>query len=160
MATFQEHLNLVKKLNRKRVSEILFEAINEVRNELLSDNKEQLLEGKDSESKKLFSKKNNSGVYSEATEYISTNDALLGKGNKIKKAGDHYTLENYGDFFKGFYLKIYHDKILFGSKDKKTQLLIEDFGDIFGLTDDNLKAVIQEKILPFFISKNREALRI
>lgn len=151
MATFQEHLNLVKKLNRKRVSEILFDVISDARKDLLETNKNQLSKGKDSENKKLFSKKNNRGVYSKTTELLS--------GGK-KKAGTPYDLNDTGDFLKGFFLKIEQDRVLFSSKDKKTQLLIEDFGDIFGLTEEDLKAVIQKKILPFFISNIRENLRI
>lgn len=161
MATLIEQLNRAKKITPKRISKTLFDSIRSIEKDLIVLNTEQqLFKGLDAEGKRLFNKKTKRGVYSEATEYISTNDALLGKGNKIKKAGDPYTLEYHGDFVKGFYIEIKNDKAIFSSKDEKTPLLVADYGEIFGLTDKHLKAVIQSKILPLLQKEIRKTLGI
>lgn len=152
MATLQEQLNRVKKLNPERISRILFDSVREIENQIIELNtKGQLFKGTDSEGNRLYNKRTKSSVYSSLTEVIS--------GGK-KKAGTPYTLEDTGDFYKGFFINIEKDKAVIGSKDSKTALLEADYGEIFGLTDKNLKAVIQEKILPLLQKEIRRTLGI
>lgn len=52
---------------------------------------------------------------------------------------DRVTLLDEGDFYAGWFIKIFPDRIEFGSADPKEVDLIERYGeDIFGLTQENL----------------------
>lgn len=70
------------------------------------------------------------GYYSKATEKLS---------NGRKKAGDPVTLFDTGAFYKGFFLSVDKDRIIFDSKDSKTKLLDQRYGsdNIFGLTSQS-----------------------
>lgn len=150
MATLEQQLKRVTVLTPKNLNNALFKAIKEIEKELIRLNtKEQLFKGVDAKGKKLFSKRTKRGVYSPLTELLS--------GGK-KKAGTHYTLEDTGDFYKGLYIEIKSNKVLFSSRDSKAPLLVADFGDIFGLTDKNLKGVIQAKLLPLLQNHIRKTL--
>ena len=150
MATLGHQLKRVTKLSPRNLNDALFKAVKKAEKELIRLNtKEQLFKGVDAKGKKLFSKRTKRGVYSPLTEIIS--------GGR-KKAGTPYTLEDTGDFFKGFYIEIKSNKAIFNSKDSKTPLLIVDFGDIFGLTNKNLKWVIQTKLRPLLQIHIRKTL--
>ena len=150
MATLKQQLVRAKSLNPKRISNILFDSIRVKEKELIELNqKNQLLKGKDSEGKNLFNKKTKRGVYSQLTEEIS--------GGR-KKAGTPYTLEDTGDFYKGFFIDVKNDKAVFSSTDKKTPLLIAEYGEVFGLNDKNLKVVIRETLLPLLLKEIRRTL--
>jgi hypothetical protein len=151
MATFQQQIKLSRKLNENSLSKDLFKIIQGLQKELIQINKNQLLKSIDSEGARLFSKKNKRGTYSFTTE-------LLTDGKK--KAGDPYTLNDSGDFFKGFYIEFRNQSIFFSSKDKKTDLLVSEYGDIFALTNEELAAIINKKILPFFLEKIKNNLEI
>ena len=152
MATLKEQLNRVKKLNPTRISKILFDSIRSKEKDLIEINTEnQLSDGVDSEGKRLFNKRTKRSVYSSLTEEIS--------GGR-KKAGTPYTLEDTGDFYKGFFIETKKDKAVFSSKDSKTPLLVAEYGEIFGLTDKNLEAVIQKKLLPLLQKEIRRTLDI
>ena len=72
MATLIEQLNRVKKITPKKVNKILFDSIRLIEKDLIVLNTEkQLLEGFNSEGKKLFNKRTKRGVYSPLTEVIS-----------------------------------------------------------------------------------------
>lgn len=93
------------------------------------------------------------GFYSKATELIS--------GGK-KKAGDPFTGIDTGDWFKGFYMQEVSGVLRFGSKDPKTNDILKSDNwlsdEIFGLSDDELKAVIDQKLLPFFIENVKKLM--
>lgn len=147
MGTLQEQLNLARKLNPQRISNRIFDIIRSIEDELLDINtKGQLNQGINASGGKLYNKKTKRSLYSPLTEEIS--------GGK-KKAGTPYTFEDTGDFFKGFFIKVYKDKAVFGSNDSKTPLLVSEYDDLFGLTDKNLRSKINSKILPELISKIR-----
>lgn len=153
MGTLLQQLQKSKKISPNKLNEYLFLIVKSLEKEIIKINtREQLFkEGVDANNEPLYSKRYKRGTYSLLTEELS--------GGR-KEAGDPYTLDDTGDFFDGFFLEIQNDKALFGSTDEKTPLLITDFGEIFGLTDENLKAVIQEKLLPLFLIQIRKQLDI
>lgn len=143
MASLEQQLKKAKQLNPKKLSSELFSVIRKIDKDLIELNtKNQLYQGFNAEGKRLVNQKTKRTVYSPLTEEIS--------GGR-KKAGDPYNFYDTGDFFGGFYIKVSKDKAVFGSKDSKTPLLIEEYGEIFGLTDKNLRQTIQNKILPIFL---------
>lgn len=93
----------------------------------------------DSTGKALTSGTRGRGVYSALTETIS--------GGK-KKAGDPYTLEDTGAFYKSF--KITPEKtaiVIDANPTKETTDLFKEYGEnILGLTDENLQLLINELI--------------
>jgi hypothetical protein len=127
----------------------LFKFIKSIESELLAKNKQQIQE----DSKDIFGKP--IGFYSYATELIT--------GGK-KKKGDPFTGYDTGDFFKGFYMQEVSGVLRFGSTDPKTQDIIKSDNwlsdELFGLSDENLKEVIQDRLLPFFIDNSRNKLEI
>lgn len=146
MDVFKNLLKKTKKIQPNRLTEDLFNFLESIEETILDINREQLLNSTDSKGKSLFSKQRKRGTYTKATEIFSG-------GSKV--AGTRYTLKDTGDFFKGFFLEIRQDEALFGSKDNKTLLLLDDYGDIFGLTPKNLSKLIQDKVKPFLIQHIR-----
>lgn len=157
MATFQQQLQKAKTLlNRDEVLAELIKIIRSLEKVFVEKNKGQIFE----DSTDIYG--NALGFYSEATEFITTNRALLGGRNKIKKAGDPYTGEDTGDWFAGFYMKLENGVLNFGSTDSKTAEIMAGkhwlSTEFFGLSDENLREVIEQSILPFFISAMRKKL--
>lgn len=158
MATLYEQLEKAKNLNSQRISDELFNFIKSIQDKFTELNKEQL--NKDSQD--IFG--DPIGYYSKATEWITVNEALLGKRADIKKEGDPFTMKDTGDFLKGFYIDIKNDAIFFGSKDKKTPLILDNENllsrDLFGLQDDNLRELIERDLLPFVLKFARKELDV
>jgi len=158
MATLNQQLQKAKSLNQQAITKELFLFIRSIENEFLDRNKEQI----NIDSTDIFEKA--LGFYSEATEYITTNNALLGKGGTIKKAGDPYTGKDTGDWLDGFYIQIVNNVVRFGSNDPKTGNILQGehwlTTEFFGLTDKNLKEVISKLLLPFLLTKTRNTLDI
>lgn len=152
MATFQEQLTKSKKLQPKRLQSDLFKFIRSIEKDLLDLEKKRISE----DSKDIFG--NPIGFYSEATEILS--------GGK-KQAGDPFTGFDTGDWFKGFYMQEVSGVLRFSSNDPKNAIILSDGPDntwlsdeLFGLSDKDLKKVITEKLLPFFIENARKILEI
>src|SRR5690606_24055140 len=102
-----------KNLTPQRISNDLFRFIRTIENELAELNRIQLNErSKDVEENPI-------GFYSAATEYITLNNALLGKGNKIKKEGDPFDLDDTGKFLPSIFAKVQNDSIFFDATDEK-----------------------------------------
>lgn len=120
----------------------------QIQKDILDLNKEQLSKGLDVNNRTI-------GFYSYATQRIT-------QGRK--KAGTKFTAQDTGDFFKGFYIELFEEGFRIFSKDPKTHLILDsehwDSDQLFGLTDKDLKGVIESKLLPFFIKNNREMLGI
>ncbi len=133
-------------LTPQRVRSDFFNFIRGLEVYIAEFNKEQL----NKESKDVFG--NPLGFYSKATEYISFNNALLGKGNKIKKEGDPYDLEDTGDFLKSISASVESFSVVFEATDPKTDKVLKNLltTDILGLSNDDLNQVINEKFIPFF----------
>lgn len=149
MATLQEQLTKAKKLQPSRLQKDLFKFIKSIEKELLDKNKDQIFnDSKDINGKPI-------GFYSYATEVIS-------KGKK--KKGEPFTGFDTGDFFKGFYMQEVSGVLRFGSSDSKTQTILNSENwlsdELFGLSDENLKEVIEKRLLPFFIENSRNILEI
>jgi hypothetical protein len=149
MANFQQQLTKAKKLQPNKLKDDLFKFIKSIESELLELNKNQL----ENNSQDIFG--NPIGFYSKATE-------ILSKGRK--KAGEPFTGKDTGDFFKGFFMQEVSGVLRFGSNDSKTNDILSSKSwlshEIFGLTDENLKKVIANKLLPFFIDNARNILEI
>lgn len=149
MATLQEQLAKARKIQPKSLENDLFKFLKSIKKELLDKNKEQIRE----DSKDIFGKP--IGFYSEATDLIT--------GGK-KKKGDPFTGFETGDFFKGFYVQEVAGVLRFGSTDPKTQIILNsDYwlsDELFGLSDEDLKEVIQKRLLPFFLQNIRNKLDI
>lgn len=158
MATLIEQLEKSKRLTSQEVSNALFNFIKSIQEKFVELNKEQL----NKESQDVFG--NPLGYYSRATEWITTNQALLGQRTDIKKEGDPFTMKDTGDFLKGFYIDIRNEVIYFGSKDEKTPLILQNENllstDLFGLQDDNLRELIEKDLLPFVIKHYRDELNL
>ena len=158
MGTLQQQLKKAEKLNPQSLVEIVFKFLASIEPELATLNKNQLYKS----SIDIFG--NPLGYYSKATEYITTNDALLGKGTKIKKEGDPYDFLQYGDFLKGIYAKVSNDIVTFGSTDPKTDEILSNIRllskSFFGLTDEHKIEVIQQQIKPHLLKITRLELGV
>lgn len=158
MATLQQQLELAKRLTPEKVSNDLFDFLKSISKEIVEINKNKITK----DSKDIFDQA--IGFYSEATEYITKNNALLGKGNKIKFAGDPFTGEDTGDWLKGFYVNISNAELKFGSTDSKTEIILKSDNwlsdELFGLTDKDLRELIDNQLLPFIIRNNRKLLDV
>lgn len=147
MPTLQEKLQQAKKLTPNRLQNDLFKYIRSIEKELLDLEKKRISEeSKDIEGNPL-------GFYSKATELIT--------GGK-KKAGDPFSGIDTGNWFKGFFMQEVSGVLRFGSTDPKTNDILNSDNwlsdEIFGLSDDELKEVIETRLLPFFIDNVRKLM--
>ncbi|MFC5046897.1 hypothetical protein ACFSTE_15775 [Aquimarina hainanensis] len=135
------------KLTPEKVRKDLFKFIRSLESYLAELNRKQIHE------KSQDVNGNPLGFYSPATEFITTNNLLLGKGGKIKKAGDPYDLKDTGDFLNNLFVKVDSDSVFFDTKDPKKQKVLKNLlsDDLFGLSDKELKKVIDKKISPFLL---------
>lgn len=158
MATLQQQMEKAKSLTPERVSNDLFDFLKSISKEIVEINKNKISK----DSKDIFD--NAIGFYSEATEYITKNNALLGKGNKIKYAGEPFDADDTGSFLKGFYVNINNAELKFGSTDSKTEIILKSENwlsdELFGLTDKDLRELIDNQLLPFIIKNNRKILNV
>lgn len=158
MGTLQQQLQRAQKINPEYLVEVIFNFLASIEPQLAELNKEQIFKS----STDIFD--NPLGYYSKATEYITTNDALLGKGTRIKKEGDPYDFKQYGVFLEGVYAKVSGEIVSFGSSDPKTDEILSNVRLLskafFGLTDEHKIEVIQNKIKPHFLKIIRLELGI
>ena len=84
------------------------------------------------------------GIRSDNTQVQPPYTPLTVKIKRSKgQTTSHVTLQDKGDFYKGFYIMYQKDRFQLYSSDGKTQKLIKKYGEnIFGLTDDNITAMI------------------
>ena len=147
MEIISQHLEKAKLLDEATVSKELFDFIRSIEAEIVRLNREQLNE----KSKDIYG--DAIGFYSKATEVIT-------KGRK--KAGEPFDAEDTGAFLNGLYAKVQRDMVVFGSTDPKTTLILNSDNwlsqDLFGLTDEDLQNVIQDKIYPFLIDYYQKQL--
>ncbi|WP_448607160.1 hypothetical protein [Paenimyroides ceti] len=155
MGTLKSLNQNLKNLTESNISNEIFRIIKLFQKEIIELNKQQLLSGKDIYGKAL-------GFYSPTTEKITTEEYMLGKRKDIKKAGSPFNAKDTGTFFKGFYLEATQKAFKVFSRDPKTHVILDSTDwlsdDLFGLSDENLKRVIHEKILPFFLKHIRTKL--
>lgn len=155
MATLKQALNQSKKIQENSIHKLLFTIIKSIQKEIIELNKNQLSQGKDVFNKTI-------GLYSRATEAITTNQYLLGQRKDIKKEGTPYTAQDTGDFFKGFYLEIVDDAFRIFSTDPKTHEILDSWESdaLFGLSDKDLREIVTKDILPFLLKNIRNTLEI
>ncbi|MEM7485036.1 MAG: hypothetical protein AAF348_07490 [Bacteroidota bacterium] len=132
-----QNLQLLK--SRDALERIVFALVREYEEVFIRLNKEQLSQGRDIFNIEI-------GTYSRATEI----ESLFGEVRPIrpKTEGEPYNFEWTGGLFEGMELRINNNVAVFTSTDSKTDILVSKYGDIFGLTDDNLREVVQNTLLP------------
>lgn len=149
MATFQEQLVRVRTISPAVMEKEIFDFIKTIKNEMVEKNREQIFE----KSQDIYG--NAIGFYSRATDVIT-------KGRK--KAGEPFDGKDTGAFLKSFYATVLDDLVFFGASDPKTDLILESDSwlskDLFGLTDENLRVFIRERILPFVVKEYRQKLML
>ena len=155
MATLKQALKQADKIQPNSISKVLFSIIKSIQKEIIDLNKNQLAQGKDVYEKTI-------GLYSRATEAITTNQYMLGQRKDIKREGTPYTAQDTGDFFKGFYLEIVGDAFRIFSKDPKTHEILDSWESdaLFGLSDKNLREIVNTDILPFLLKNIRNTLEL
>lgn len=158
MGKLETQLERAESLNPKAITIALFLYVNKIEPFITALNKEQLFES----SVDIFG--NPLGYYSAASEYITTNAALLGQDVRIKKEGDPYNFLQTGTFLDGLFAKGSGEIITFGSTDPKLDEILSNIRllskSFFGLTEENKKKLIGEKLTPFILSYIREKLSI
>lgn len=156
MATLQEQLKKAKKITREALSRDLFRFVRSIEKEFLEKEKKRISE----DSKDIFGKP--IGFYSYWSEVLS---------NGKKKTGEPFTGIDTGDWFDGFYMQEVSGVLRFSSKDPKNSAILGSAksehaqagwlsDELFGLSDEDLKAIIEERLLPFFIENSRKKLDI
>lgn len=155
MATLKQALKASNQIQPNNIEKLLFGIIKTIQKEILDANKDQLSTGKDVYNKTI-------GLYSKATEAITTNQYLLGRRKDIKKAGTPFTAQETGNFFKGFYLEVVGDAFRIFSKDPKTHDILDTWESdaLFGLTDKKLREIVNKDILPFLLRNIRNTLNL
>lgn len=140
--TAQQNAKTVKP---SRVKREFFNFIRSIEQELVAYNKATIFEDSESVTGKSL------GFYSKATEIIS---------NGRKKAGDPYSLKDTGVFLESLFAKVGTNSILFDASDPKKKEVFKNLltDDIFGLQDDDLKKVIDVRLLPFLIKYYKKLL--
>jgi len=149
MATLYQQLQKAKKLNHNKVSKDIFRYIRSIEKYIVDLNRDQI----EKDSQDIYGKA--IGFYSQATDLIT--------GGR-KKAGDPFTGKDTGNWLKAFYMQEVSGVLRFNSSDPKTSVILKSDAwlsdELFGLTDENLQKVIDEKLLPFFLEYIRKELDI
>jgi hypothetical protein len=158
MGKLETQLKRAESLSPSAITVALFTYLDSIEPYIVSLNRAQLFQA----SEDIFG--NPLGYYSKATEYITTNAALLGQNVKIKKEGDPYDFLQTGTFLGGLYAKASGTFISFGSIDPKLDEILSNVRllskSFFGLTEKNKKALIDEKITPFLLLYLRKKLSV
>jgi hypothetical protein len=158
MGTLAEQLIKARAVSSDSLIKSIFQFIRSIESELADLNREQLFK----ESTDIFGQA--LGFYSKATEFITTNDALLGKNVRIKRAGEPFDMKQEDIFLPSIFARVSNQVIIFGATDPKTDLILSNENlltkSLFGLKDENLIKVIQEKILPFYLQYSRAQIGI
>jgi hypothetical protein len=140
-----KQLEVRKTLTSQKIRDDLFSFIRTLERELAKINRDTLnKKSQDIDGQPI-------GFYSQATEFITG-------GRKAK--GQPFDLKESGDFLKSIYAKVEEESIFFDASDPKVGLILQNTlsDDLFGLQDQDLNKVIDEKILPFFITYLAERL--
>lgn len=149
MASFEEQLEKSKKVKPDLITKALFDFVKSIEKELVELNRNQLNE----KSKDIYNEA--IGFYSYATEVIT-------KGRK--KQGEPFDAKDSGSFLDKLYAKVESDRIVFGSTDSKVDEILNSDNwlsrDLFGLTDEDLQKVIDDKFRPFILEFYKKELEL
>lgn len=162
MATLNQARKSAENLTESNLNNDLFDYIIALKKEFIKLNTEQINDHVNAKGKLLKNKnKKFSGIYTKATEEIAK--AANPGPITTKKEGQPYNFVWGGDFMNNFYLYKKQGQITIGSTgtgsgDKEE--FFRGYEDLFGLTDENLKGVIRDKILPLFIKNIRNTLNL
>ena len=156
MATLLQQSENLKKLNEKAVVNEIFKALKSAENLILLANKGQLSDNINREGTPFEN-------YASTTEthwrYV---DPPRSGMFDYKVTSNKYNFDWSGNFLKGLNLKIEGDEGVISSTGMgdlgKEGFIIEQ--KAIGLTDENLKKIIQSEILPFIHSFARKTLNI
>lgn len=147
MNLIQFRQNLARTSNREEIYKEVFRIIRLLEAYLVDLQQLQLSEGQNPQGQTI-------GTYSPATEEFAKQENPL----QPKRAGDPYNFEWTGKFFRGMNIKVGKNEAVFTSSDSKTPLLIQQYGQLFGLSDKHLEEAVREKILPRFLEEWRGKL--
>jgi len=155
MATLRQQLQRAQSLNKSVAVDDVFSVIREIEQIILDKNREQLFENSQDRYGNVL------GFYSYATEQIT---------HGSKKAGEPFDAYDTGSLQEKMYLTFYPDGVGVFSEDNKAEgLTSENDGgefstwltkDLFGLSEKNLREVIEKSILPLFIKAQRNKLNL
>lgn len=149
MANFNQQLKKARKLTPTRLSNDLFSFIRKIEAEIVKLNVDQI----NIESKDIFNK--NIGFYSYHTEVLT---------NGAKKKGEPFDGKDTGKWLDSFFVDIQGKAFRLFATDPKTHLILDSENwlsdDLFGLSDKDLKALIDNRLKPFFIENLRNTLDI
>jgi len=83
------------------------------------------------------------------------------KSYAAKKGRDTIDLLLSGEFYKGWFVEVDKTKILFGSKDSKSDFLTKRYGEsIFGLTKENISFYSKDILWPRVEDRIRKILHL
>lgn len=145
MGTFQQAIAKAKRLTPQKVRTDLFKFIRTLEEELAAYNRATLFEeSQDVDGKPI-------GFYSPGTEIIT---------DGRKKAGEPFDLKETGVFLESIFTKVQTDSIFFGATDPKLTEIFQNLltTNIFGLQDEDLKKVVDTRLLPFLLKYFRKEL--
>ena len=148
MATLLQQLERAEKLSPEKIEEQLFNYIKKIEDVFFDLNIKRLENSEDSKGGLLTNSNSKySGVYTKQTEEIAKAENPLAP----KIEGNPYNFLYSGDFIKGFEMFKSTGKVEIystgtGSGDKKD--FFDGYVDLFSQKDEDLRNVIQERILP------------
>jgi len=149
MANFNQQLKKARKLTPTKLSNDLFNFIRTIEKEIVKLNVDQI----NIDSKDIFNK--NIGFYSYTTEVLT---------NGAKKQGEPFTGEDTGDWLGSFFVDIQGKAFRLFATDPKTHLILDSDNwlsdDLFGLSDKDLKELIESRLTHFYIENIRNTLDI
>ncbi|MGB0896884.1 MAG: hypothetical protein ACPGRW_06150 [Flavobacteriaceae bacterium] len=149
MANFLTAQTRAKQLKPAIVKRNLFKYVRSIEKLFIDLNIAQIEDSQDAKGELLENTDSRfSGVYSESTQGFADLDGISTK----KTAGQPYNFLWTGDFIRGFELFIKNgDLELFstgtGSGDKAA--FFDGYQHLFGLTDENLRKIIDANLIPF-----------
>ena len=138
MQAYQNLINNSKKLTKSKVKKDLFNFIRQLEGGLAVINTDTIFKkSEDTQGDPI-------GFYSRATQEIT--------GGR-KKEGDPFDLRESGTFLDSLYAKVQNDSILFDTTDSKKNKVLKNLlsQDIFGLQDDDLNDLLEQKLAPFMV---------
>jgi len=148
----------VQKLSTTSLTKTIFDFLTSIEPDIAKLNKDQIFKS----SVDIFG--NPLGYYSKSTEYITTNEALLGKGTKIKKEGDPYDFLQTGVFLPSIFANSDGEILTFGATDPKTDEILSNVRllskSFFGLTKEHKIELIKNKVLPNLQTSIRQLMKL
>lgn len=148
IAQFQKRIN---KLSSQKAIELrVFIVIQESEKQFVEAQKLQLSSGRNNKGEII-------GTYSQATEDIAANE----NPRQPKIAGEPFNFEYTGGLFDDMGLFAESDtELFFYSEDSKTDELVKQYSNLFGLTIGNFKSLMNKVVYPRFIAGIRKDLQL